>query len=168
MSATFQLGKFYEVPAVLVNVWNGFRGWIPVIGPKHEDAEIVGFPYTHFHIDWLFASARTFNNACRSMDQSYVYGSVVQCPDSFGRAVIEEGPTPRRMKYKRELPEYPVNKAKWIPALEKEFSCAKLVAGKCPHRGIPVAAMLREGDVLTCPGHGLRFNAITGELMPRS
>jgi hypothetical protein len=170
MSATFQLGKFYDVPAVRVNTWNGFVGWMPVIGPKHEDGEIVGFPWSHFHVDWRFAPAHTFRSATsgRRRDPSFAYGCVIQCPNSYGHKVIEEGPTLKRMKYKRELPEYPVHKAKWMAELEKEFACAKLIAGKCPHRGVPVDAMIRDGDVLTCPGHGLRFNAITGQALPRS
>lgn len=171
MTATFQLGNFYDVPAVRVNVWRGFAGWIPVVGPKHEDAEIVAFPWQHFHIDWRFASKRVLRNAISYRDPpipSLAYASVVQCPDSYDRKVIEEGPVLKRMKCKRELPTYPADRAPWIPQLEQKFACAKLIAGKCPHRGIPVESMIRDGDVLTCPGHGLRFNATTGELMPRS
>ncbi len=171
MSATFQLGKFYAVPSVRVNTWNGFSGWLPVIGPKHEDHGPVNFPWPHFHIDWRFASTYAFKCASewRNQGPSFAYGSVLQCPDSYGRIVIEEGPTLKRMKCKRELPKYPDDKAvRWIARLEQEFACTKLVNGKCPHRGIPVESMIRDGDVLTCPGHGLRWNAITGELMPRS
>lgn len=168
MSLTMQFGKFYKVPAVRVREWNGFRGWVPVIGPKHDDAEIVNFPWPHFHIDWRFVSTRLFEARSVLRGQSFLYGMPISCPDTYGRKVIEEGPTLKRMKYKHRLPPYPTSCAPWLAALEKKYACSKLTKGLCPHRLIPVSAMIRDGDVLTCPGHGLRWHAVTGELIPNS
>jgi hypothetical protein len=158
------LGKFYRVPAVLVSKWWEFHGWLPVIGPKHEDAEFVNFPWEHFHIDWRFAPERVWRSHIDWPTEGSHFGSPIQCPDRRGERIILQGPELRRMKYKRAPGPFPVKRAKWLPAMQERFACAKLVNGACPHRGIPVSAMHRDGDVLTCPGHGLRWNAVTGEL----
>jgi hypothetical protein len=161
----YEVGRFYRVPSVRVLAWRGFTGWLPVIGPKHEDAEVVNFPWPHFHMDWRFAPERVFGWYQDIRGPSYVYGAVIQCPDRHGLKVVAEGPTPKLMKCKRASPPYPAD-VPWIAALTKQFACAKLIKGACPHRGIPVSAMIRNGDVLTCPGHGLRWSAITGEALP--
>jgi hypothetical protein len=156
------IGKFYQVPAVRVLDWHGFEGWLPVIGPKHEDKEIVGFPWEHFHLDWRFVPRRVFDWIAGIRGPQYVYASPIQCPNMRGERVIDEGPILKRMTYKRELPPFPRAPTSWVPVLAKKYACAKLINGVCPHRGIPVSAMHRDGDILTCPGHGLQWNAITG------
>lgn len=157
------VGRYYLVPAVRVNEWHGFQGWLPTLGPKHEDAEIVGFPWSHFHVDWRFAP-KWLCDSFSWRGPEYVLAYPIQCPNSRGAKVIEEGPTLRRMKMKREQFEFP-RRGGWITALRHHHACDKLVNGRCPHRGLPVEAMHRDGDILTCPGHGLRFNAITGEAL---
>jgi Rieske [2Fe-2S] domain len=167
------IGKYYSVPAVRVKDWYGFDGWVPVIGPKHSDAEVIKFPWPHWHVDWRFAPSRTYEYLSYVRNPGYLYGRPIQCPNNRGETVVVEGLTDRRMKFKRELPPYivaPANwKNDWISELRQMFCGTRITNGLCPHRGIPASAMIREGDVLTCPGHGLRFNATTGEaLSPQS
>lgn len=160
------IGKFYEVPAIKVRDWYGFAGYIPVSSPEHEDKEIIGYPWQHLHIDWRFAPAAVWKQAkWRGDDHAYAY--VVMRHNTHGEQQAIGEPVNRRMKCKRLLPEYPVEKATWMPKLEKAFACAKLINGTCPHRGISVSAMIQDGDALICPGHGLRWNRHTGELMAR-
>lgn len=158
------VGQFYQVPAVRVATWHDFVGWLPVIGPMHEDAEFVKFPWQHFHLDWRFVPTRMWNKIGNGLYPGHHFAWPVQCPDNNGKRVILEGPVPKRMKCKRDPGRFPVEKAinSWLKPLSEAFACAKLVNGVCPHRGIPVSAMHREGDILTCPGHGLQWNAITG------
>jgi hypothetical protein len=158
------IGEFYRVPAVLVREWWGFKGWLPVMGPMHEDSEFVNFPWQHFHIDWRFAPTRVWNaNRDWPLEGSH-FGSPIQCPDKRGDRVIVQGPELRRMKYKRDPGRYPIGRARWLQAMQKRFACSKLINGTCPHRGIPVSAMHQDGDILTCPAHGLQWNAVTGLL----
>lgn len=162
------IGQFYRVPAVRVKNWCGFSGWLPVIGPKHSDAEVIKFPWPHWHIDWRFAPTKAWNTASAVRLPGYVYGRPIQCPNNRDEVVVQEGPADRLMKCKRALPSYiePLNanwKHDWITELRNMFCETKITNGLCPHRGIPASAMIREGDVLICPGHGLRFNALTGE-----
>lgn len=163
------IGKYYSVPAVRVKDWYGFHGWVPVIGPKHSDAEVIKFPWPHWHVDWRFAPQRTYEYLSYVRSPGYLYGRPIQCPNNHGETVVVEGLTDRRMKCKRELPPFvvpPANwKNDWITELRKMFCGTRITNGLCPHRGIPASAMIREGDVLTCPGHGLQFNATTGEAL---
>ena len=159
------VGQYYRVPAVLAIEWHGYHQvWLPVIGPKHEDSEFINFPWLHYHLDWRFVPRRIFDFFTKIRDPQYVYASPIQCPDTRGNQVIAEGPILKRMKCKRESPPFPIEavQKRWLPKLSAKYACAKITNGVCPHRGIPVSAMIREGDVLTCPGHGLRWNAITG------
>src|SRR6266404_1405733 len=165
------IGQFYRVPAVRVKNWCGFSGRLPVIGPKHSDAEIVKFPWPHWHIDWQFAPTKAWNYAYAVRDPGYVYGRPIQCPNNRNEVVVQEGPADRLMKCKRPLPPYIKSpsswKEDWIKELRKAFCDSKITNGLCPHRGIPASAMIREGNILTCPGHGLQFDAGTGFALQR-
>lgn len=162
------LGHFYEVPCVRVTTWHSFSGWLPVLGPFHEDAEFVGFPWPHFHLDWRFVPQRLFEYMAFFRGPSYVHASVIQCPDRRGDKVILDGPEMKRRKLKRPTPNYPSCAATWLPRMTAKYADARIISGACPHRGIPVGAMVRDGDTLTCPGHGLRFNALTGRVCSQS
>jgi hypothetical protein len=168
VTEVYEVGTFYRVPAVKVNNWHRFEGWIPVVGPMHEDAEIVHFPWQHFHVDWRFASARLWAYFKDRRAIGGHFGWPIQTPNNDGTQVILAGPEPRRMTYKRDPGAFPANITRWQKPLREKFACAKLINGTCPHRGIPVSAMHREGDILTCPGHGLKWHAITGDAVQPS
>lgn len=157
---TYVIGKTYEVPAVLVSEWHGLRGvWIPIIGPRHEDAEFILFQHWHYHINWQFASQSVID------EQGVRYGIVVCSPDKRGLDVVIAQEV-RRMTCKRIWPPYPYPQATWLPALTAAFRHCKLGPDMiCPHRGLPLAHAPRDGDIVTCPGHGLRWNVHTGEIV---
>lgn len=157
------IGQFYRVPAIEVRGWFRFSGFVPVIGPEHDDAEIIKFPYLHYHVDWRFISKERFEYFQRFAGwPNSVYGSVVERATRRGIQILSD-PVLKLMKCKRALPPYPHVRAPWLGELSAKFACAKLINGHCPHRGIHVSQMIRDGDILTCPGHGLRWNAVTGE-----
>ncbi|MFT4038287.1 MAG: Rieske 2Fe-2S domain-containing protein [Thermomicrobiales bacterium] len=37
------------------------------------------------------------------------------------------------------------------------------IAGDCPHQGAPLGMGRLSGCVVTCPGHGLQYDVITGQ-----
>lgn len=178
---TYEVGKFYKVPCVKTirgHRWDRlFAGeWIPVIGPEHRDGEIIGFPYTHFHIDWRFASTRLFNRCSeRSIfhptDPRYVYNRVLHRWPIQGKQETREDPffisepVQRRRRCQREFPAYPHKEVKWLPRLQEACGHMKMTGMVCPHRGMPLEGCPRDGDVVQCPGHGLRWNVKTGELV---
>jgi hypothetical protein len=160
----FEVGKFYRVPCVWINeFWGAKNIWIPVIGPMHEDADLINFKPRHWHIDWRFAPKRVVPTF-----PGQIYGTVL-CKDLRGDAIAEtKGPELKLRKMQREWPTYPFKQVEsvWLPKLREAFKGHRLKGMVCPHRGIPLQGCPQDGDVVTCPGHGLRWNIKTGELVP--
>lgn len=176
----YEAGKFYGVPCVKASASKYqqiFRHqWVPIIGPEHRDAEIIGFPYRHWHVDWRFAGLRMFAAAKREDfirgGNGAVYNYVVQRFAAFDQKEDERNPfvvtgevVMRSMQCKREWPAYPHARAKWLGSLQDACSQLKMKNMVCPHRGLPLQGCPKDGDVVTCPGHGLRWNVKTGELV---
>lgn len=166
---SFEVGKFYTVPAVRTtgeDVRDGIC-WLPVLGPEHSDKEHINFPAEHWHIDWRFAPDRSYRSATGFLGPSHCYAVIIQrFSNSNGKPLVEGDPVMRRMKCKRELPAYPFHRVPWLAKLKDAYADHKLKPGMvCPHRGLPLQGCPRDGDVVTCPGHGLRWNVTTGALV---
>lgn len=169
----YEIGKSYKVPCVQLNVW--FSTWnpgdfVPVLLPKHEDTEIVNFPWQHYHIDWRFVTETQFKYVADNRHgASGVYSIVLS---EQGVPPYKEPPAYKRKICKREMPRWPHEVAKWAAPLEAEYADKKLTAcGKCPHRGVDLSTI--EPKILdlgkptmkcikVCPGHGLVFDSETG------
>lgn len=171
---TYEIGKFYDVPCVkALPRFNLGAGLIPIFGPLHSDAEFIKFPAPHWHIDFRFLRKRAWPRMWRVMvsGEKACYNHVAQKDPNWGEPILDHsfGVQTRKMQCKREWPTYPYELAQWLPALESAFAGARLKPGLvCPHKGIPLESCPRDGDVVTCPGHGLRWNVKTGELVPTS
>lgn len=161
MSAVYEIGKFYRVPVVFGVVYSYAPRWLPALGPKHEDAAIIGFRDQHYHIDWRFAPEALLKLGSRfGSPLGIVLHEGRANPDGLGR------PELRRIKCKRLMPEFPRHRAGWVERLERAHSACKLKPGMvCPHRGIPLDTLPVVNDVVTCPGHGLRWHVRAGELV---
>jgi hypothetical protein len=157
----YEIGQFYKVPCVRGKYYNVVADW-PVIGPQHEDKEFVGFSWQHYHIDWRFVPQPLFKPVGFNFGAPLMTSSVLN-PDGLPKPVM------RRRKMQRAMPDFTEVRwrAKWFPKMEAAYAGCKLKPGLvCPHRGIPLAGQFQDGDVVTCPGHGLRWNVKTGELVP--
>lgn len=175
---SFTVGKFYRVPCVKAHgsQWDRIfrREWIPVMGPEHRDAEIVQFPHSHWHVDWRFASERVLRRAVKANFSrqggpfNYVlqrYGICGGTEDHGAPFVTTGDVVMRRVKCRRPMPDYPRKAAFWMTKLEDAFAQACMKNMVCPHRGMPLEGCERDGDVVICPGHGLRWNVKTGALV---
>lgn len=176
----YEVGKFYRVPCIKAS-GNKFQSifrsqWVPIMGPEHADAEIIGFPYRHWHVDWRFASARMFLAAKKERpgrsEDSEAFNYVLQRFAAFNKKedernkFVETGEVVvKRMQCKRQFPAYPHSRATWLPKLAEVCAHMKMKNMVCPHRGLPLEGCPRDGDVVQCPGHGLRWNVKTGELV---
>lgn len=74
------------------------------------------------------------------------------------------GPVPRRMRCKRKMPHFPRDLVSWLPQLEAAYTGCTMKNMICPHRGLPLVDCEQKDGVVTCPGHGLRWNIATGKL----
>jgi hypothetical protein len=180
-----EIGKFYLVPCVRVGlnaktVWMDSNCWVPVIGPKHIDAEHLEFTYEHYHIDWRFVGRTAWKYATSGPSGSALGRVLTNSDGDAYKPLLNTPPALRRIKCKREMPTFPTRKQipdrwgtdhgiKW-ERLERAqaITCNKLKPGNiCPHRGIDLTSFAQPDGTAVCPGPGLRWNLNTGELMPR-
>lgn len=177
MSA-YQVGEFYEVPCMyvqphLLTSWCPSDGWVPILGPKHRDAEHLEFPVEHYHVDWRFIPARAFANA-RTDKQPPGYELRHILSGTHEPEVLRGEPQLKRRLCKREMPAFPaaqgireMRRGAWV-ALEDAYACKKLKPGGiCPHRGFDLKQFAQPDGTAICPGHGLRWNLSTGDLVRR-
>ena len=163
------VGAFYRVPCLKVRALFFGALWVPVIGPKHRDPELV-VDWEHWHIDWRFASERMFQGWSRGLT-GQPHGCVISndSPDDF-KPSLTGTPQLKRRKCRRPMPDFPVlSKAPWA-AMEaaQRARCDRLKDGHtCPHRGIDLRPFAQADGTAVCPGHGLRWDLRTGLLLAR-
>ena len=167
ISDPYVVGRYYTVPTVRGKVYSDLYDW-PVMGPEHEDAEFINFPHQHYHVDWRFVPERLFNSIGKyGLNTSILGTPLMNGEKSNGRWLHEHGlpdPLMKRLRCKREFPEYP--KAPWMKDLEEKYEGCRLKTAICPHRGIALDNLpCNEDGIVTCPAHGLRWNIKTGEMV---
>lgn len=153
-----EVGKYYMVKCVRLvnqNLAHDFRGWVPVIGPEHEDAKYIGFKPTHFHVDWRFASGELWRSRGGNYNALRALGSVLNTSSREGEKREYEVST-RKLKCKRPPPTWPAGK---LEALHEAYADCPLKPGHvCPHKGIHLDPFADEDGIAICPGHGLVWN----------
>lgn len=166
-----EVGKFYRVPCMYTanrGFWIPSDGWVPVLGPKHEDAEHLKLPSQHYHVDWRFIPKRKFDDASSfSSPLGHVLTNTGLTP---GQHCLTGEPVTKRRKCLRSMPTFPVRPGPgWAQMERAQFAaCPKLKPGNiCPHRGIDLTPFEQEDGTAICPGHGLHWNLRTGDLIPR-
>jgi hypothetical protein len=183
------VGRVYLVPTILYE-WAGLIAAWPVMGPKHEDADHLHFPWSHYHIDARFVTP----------EQARHMRTVVLPSDRFKKAG-DTGVTAvfgacaanplRRIDGQPDLPE-----PAWVPmrcargrhvypsayslarphfqSLHKAYAgrrCGKNAEGLlvCPHKGFVLNSLQRDkhGRVV-CPLHGLVIDMAAETVLPAS
>ena len=157
------VGRYYLVRCVKLGSGSG-HGWWPVTGSVHEDADL-GIPHPHLHHDVRFMSEHECRNEWR--DIGHVMWMVLRT------TAITVAAQYRRRKCQRVQTSFPLPaRARDTTSFEehqqRHVGMVAEACRTCPHRGMRLTALPVEADGgVTCPGHGLRWNATTGALMPR-
>ena len=158
--------------------------WIPVIGPAHDDTEIIRFNDVHLHIDWRFLGPRQRAKVMTlggDVPQGIVI-TVVYPNDGSGPIAMDKAlkavdtPNESFLKEKRKIyhgpfPPYPEEPPPhWLPALSKAYRDATLTPEQaCPHRGTDLSDVEPDDQGrITCPLHGLRWRVDTGAAEPQN
>jgi hypothetical protein len=160
----YKVGRYYRVPTVTAYLFDWLRPW-PVLEPMHNDAEIIGFRYDHYHLDWRFVSERAF----KSLERKNWYRSVLSIPLMTSERQNAQGlplPVMRRLKCKRDMPVFP-ERAPFIGKLEDRYAPCRMKRGICPHQGVSLRSLPERDGVVECPAHGLRWWVKTGALARR-
>lgn len=182
MSEPPEVGKFYLVPAIAWE-WRGLTDlprnvgdlYWPVIGNKHNDIEFFNFENLHYHVDPRFFTKRHWS---KLYDRSSFAGSEEngKLLDALATPVnsssMPDGPPSPQLRRMRcsmsAIPYSPyASRTRAVQALNKSFQGQKCSRGKlgwiCPHRQVPLGSMTPVEGIITCPLHGMRVNASTGE-----
>ena len=186
-------GKLYQVPhvrALWVDDGTGQPRWWPVIGPAHDDAEIIGFEPKHWHVDFRFLDGpdRERTRFATLIPEVFVtpisrvipdLPGEIDCPhhdhtqnwvdvDDLPHEGIPQESYFRVLesRYRAEYPVYPPM-IPWLGDLEAAYRDHRLKPGLiCPHRGAGLSGIEPVDGIITCPLHGLDWCAETGRLVP--
>lgn len=185
----YRVGETYPIPTLEMGVtvpldpakgttltlsdFQGFVGTLPLLNALADDEPFINgntLP-THIHIDWRFLKPADYVYFQRNYGAKRLLEQVITFPYSAEILRAVQPSTRPMLCYRSwwhlEWPAY--KSAPFMPQLERKYACATLAAGRCPHRGVAVAAMIQDDDgYLVCPGHGLRWDPKTGKLAPRS
>ena len=177
-----ELGRYYDVPHVHASWYDRTQDW-PVLGPAHDDREVIDFPYWHYHIDYRFVSAevliwlRQFTVGSESAEFFFRRSPLMLLAKSRAQFTRTNAPKPtvKRAMCKRQWSSIDVIKQagrsvekSWFPALENAYAGKRLIHGHCPHRNVDLRSLPADADgCVECPLHGLRWHRESGELAPR-
>lgn len=174
------VGKRYSVP-VIVRQWDGPKRLtvVPVIGTLHEDAEHINFPDRHWHPDRRFICEAWFKSVGREGNHWKAIFVPYPVNPWTGKApskplVVDGG---RKVLVCKRLVGSFVEPPGallapcppfWLKTMETAYKDVRLRNMICPHRGISCVGVKPEADGgIVCPGHGLKWNPETGELISR-
>jgi hypothetical protein len=177
------IGKRYLVPC-LSYPHSPRNPWVPVLGTRHEDADVIGFTQEHFHYDFRFISdyqvqlIATFSRLHSQLNLPLE----VLLPCLMNCVTTRPGPVVSRSRLcYRAMPVFPshhgpntssplpfMEKLEKLEELEEAYRDAKVTTcGTCPHRGMNLNGVpADEQGRKVCPLHGLRWNR-EGNLAPR-
>ena len=154
--APMELGRTYQIPHVRA-VWPANTpNWVPVLGPRHNDAEIINFKPEHFHIDFRFVTDQMLEEAEALAPKSsiyaisWVYQQVIASlapetgdDDALARmtpkgelvelhtmnpinAPVESWYQLLPAEYRRVYPDHPTYLLPWMKELEKAYANCRL------------------------------------------
>lgn len=144
---SFVIGQYYPVPCIEEREDGDLIGITPVIDHPHNDVE-NGQDYTHYHGDFRFISGKGV-----ILKNGNVYRS---------QARVQGTPIIYMLKCIRLEHEWVTNIVN-ISNSKLKHKC--IHKGKCPHRGYDLTGEIPKNGVITCPLHGLKFNAETKILL---
>ncbi len=174
------VGSRYIVPTVFHPWFGRVEAW-PVMGPKHTDAEHIGFHQEHYHVDIRFLSEAQVRRIERLSHRMTIETIVASAPlatmGPSGKEQPHPDPIPKRLTCRRSGHDYPVYGARRQPGLRKLAEayagrkCGRNAEGAlvCPHKGFVLASLEpdEQGRVV-CPLHGLEIDACSGAVVGKA
>lgn len=171
------VGQRYLVPAIVYPWFGSTEAW-PVMGPKHTDAEHIGFDVPHFHVDVRFLSDAQVRRIERRGRFGDIESIAAGYPLATSRTGSEAEPHPepvfRRLTCRRPGHGYPRHAAgahQGLRALAAAYAgrkCGRNGAGLlvCPHKGFVLGSLEPDAERrVVCPLHGLVVDVATGSVV---
>lgn len=160
-------GRYYLVPVVTAK-WNHLLAEWPVMGSLHTDAEFFEFKKEHYHVDGRFLTKRQIEFAesqCRTL------AAEVQAVPLHAYPGEPSLPKPVLTKRRCWTPSLPYEHGDRTPIqnIRRHYAGTQCAIGKggwiCPHRKVSLGSVKAIDGIITCPLHGLRFDATSGVAM---
>jgi hypothetical protein len=164
MTEPLVVGQFYLVPTVRAPWFGKVADW-PVIGPEHDDREILGFRHRHYHVDARFLPAKS----------KRVLSTLGHPLHAKRHGDLPLGPLPRPIWRRRKCIRATVGGFHpWHTTLDKlraHYAGQQCLKGKggwiCPHQKAALGSIVPVNGVIICPLHGLYIDAATGVCLER-
>lgn len=127
----------------------------PVINHPHNDKE-NGQSYVHYHADFRF------------IDTSQMKPSLIR-KDKHLFMLGSHRPKAGKIEYlpmkvvNEHQPEGTITEVSYIKNSKLKHKC--IHKGKCPHRGYDLSKTTEQNGIITCPLHGLKFDAKTKKVL---
>jgi len=125
----------------------------PIINHLHNDIE-NGQPEPHYHADLRFIKFE--DGAVKNQHSKHRWIESIRIPASWGQPEYIALPviTPDNQF---------ITPVKLISRSKLKHNC--IHKGKCPHRGYPLSQEKSINGIITCPLHGLQFDAETKQVI---
>lgn len=157
-----EVGRFYLAPTVKHRFGLFVRDW-PIIGPLHEDKEVIGLGAYHYHFDFRFLDNDVMNWMIKRFGYEHKFvlsQHSLEDPLQFQPVIY------KRRKCRREFNRWPVEMVPWYPALVEKYKDQHLgPAMICPHKGASLKGVQVKDGCVQCPLHGLIWDVKTGEMV---
>lgn len=130
----------------------------PIINHLHSDKE-NGQEYKHYHIDYRFVEVDE-NSIPKKLHSKHIFGA------SNRYNVLAENKTYKIEYHKLKCVRNNNLHITSVLAIKKsklKHNC--IYKGKCPHRGYDLSQEPIINGIITCPLHGLKFDAVTKEII---
>lgn len=152
-------GEVFLVPCMYQNK-NGYEYITPVINHPHNDVE-NGQRIVHYHADYRFLIYEYVDDLLYVKNQHSKY---IFCENK--RPVLHvDGEIVHILLPVINEDFAGITSPVHIKNSKLKHDC--VYKGKCPHRGYDLSQVRAINDVITCPLHGLRFDAWTGVLLKK-
>lgn len=157
------IGQRYLVPTVAYPWFGKVDAW-PVMGPKHTDAEHIGFEPEHYHVDIRFLSEAQSKRIEKASYGRHIADVAASNPLATRGGPEHPAPTLKRLTCRSDAHHYPswgVRRQHWYPRLVGAYAgrrCGKNAEGLlvCPHKGFVLSSLQRDSQGrVVCPLHGL-------------
>ena len=170
--------------------------YIPVNSHLHEDKKVIGADFLHWHIDWRFVETRLWKQRIEGGYENGFYDPAYKATEGklevanviiyhkdayrhYSNGTDDKMIYYRRLKCKRpymvktffENDIFRQPAKSWVFSLSEKFCNSQLKKDGdrliCPHKGIAIDKNCKDKDGnYICPGHLLRFNPDTLQVIP--
>ena len=169
----WRVGESYRVP-VAHGTWSGIEKQWVVLGPYHEDRELIGFEYNHFHLDPRFVPQHIWRRHVDDFPSTTPHIKAIlgrpltrAYEDAWGPPTFVGHRKTRMIRMvSPEAVRAAFEAAPWMAKVQECYDDGSLRGTICTHRGGDLRGFAPDKHgCVTCALHGLTWSTETGRLI---